>query len=604
MKSLDTQVHPRKGHLTEPEVFENVPGHVLPIIEREFDDFDNEAEKFLEGQTEEVDFVGFRLKQGVYGQRQANVQMVRVKVPMGVITADQMDTFADAIEEFAPLNKGHITTRQAIQVHHMPLPTAADFIRKIGMETNLSSREACGNTVRNVTCDPFAGVTPGEPFDPTPYGAAFARYFVRSDLTQLLPRKFKVAFSSNDEDRAITLIHDLGFIPRIKEGIKGFEIRCGGGTSIMPRIGYTLYDFVPLDEYLKVSEAVIRIFDRADELRKNRARARLKFLVDRIGIEEFRERVDEELRGDWINDRDFDPEPLALKIDEEATAPAKPETFSSPSGDTSDFSVWQKSNVFDQRQEGFSAVTVRVNRGDLTPEQFRGLAAVMRNYSNSTARTTVQQNMVIRWVRDESLHDVWQDLKPLGLGEAGANKVADVVSCPGTDSCKMGITSSMGLNTAVRERIDSMKIDVDDLASQIYINISGCPNGCGQHHLGSIGLHGASMKFDGKQVPAYLPLIGGARIGTARIGQRLKARIPAKRVPDAIERWIRLYQADRTEGETFNEFADRVGHEPFEAQVKDLGLAVEFNEDSKTTFIDWERNQLYEVIRGEGECAI
>src|SRR5919108_3166835 len=295
----------RRGTLENPEVYENVPGHMIPIIEREFDDFDTEAGKFLDGQTPEDQFIGFRLKQGVYGQRQAAVQMIRVKLPFGGVTPEQMDAFASVVEKYAPLNKGHITTRQNIQIHHVPLPDAAKLIRELA-EAGLSSREGCGNTIRNVTGDPYAGITEGEPFDITPYAAAYVRYFVRHPVTQLMPRKVKTAFTATDEDVAITGIHDIGFIPRLRDGVRGVEVRVGGGTSIMPRIAPTIYEFVEADngDYLKVSEAVFRIFDRQEWLRVNRARARIKVLVDKIGIDAFREMVEEELQGDWVNERD------------------------------------------------------------------------------------------------------------------------------------------------------------------------------------------------------------------------------------------------------------------------------------------------------------
>src|SRR3954453_16125333 len=279
----------RKGSLENPEIVENVPGPVIPILEREFADFDNAAEKFLSAKTEEDKFIKFRLRQGVYGQRQADVQMIRTKLPMGGITPDQMDVFADVIEEGAPLNKGHITTRQNIQLHHIPLRDAAKLIRRIS-DSGLSSREGCGNTVRNVTGDPWAGVCEGEPFDVTPYAGAYVRYFVRHETTQAMPRKVKTAFTATDEDRAIPGIHDVDFIPRVRDGVRGVEMRVGGGTSIMPRIAPTLYDFVELDngDYLKVTEAVLRIFDRQDWLRVNRARARIKVLIDKIGIDALR----------------------------------------------------------------------------------------------------------------------------------------------------------------------------------------------------------------------------------------------------------------------------------------------------------------------------
>src|SRR3954449_2587436 len=299
------------GSLTNPETYENVPGHVIPIIEQEFDDFDNEAEKFLAGDTEEVEFIGFRLKQGVYGQRQPDVQMMRIKLPYGGVTPDQMDAFAGVVERYAPLGKGHITTRQNIQIHHVPLPDAAKAIRELSA-AGLSSREGCGNTVRNVTGDPWAGVCDDELFDLTPYAGAYVRYFVRHPTTQMMPRKIKTAFTGSAADRAITGIHDIAFIARERDGVRGFEMRAGGGTSIMPRIAPTLYDFVEADngDYLKVSEAVLRIFDRQDWLRPNRARARLKVFVDKFGIEELRNQVDEQLKGDWVGERDFSVAPL------------------------------------------------------------------------------------------------------------------------------------------------------------------------------------------------------------------------------------------------------------------------------------------------------
>ena len=306
--------------------------------------------------------------------------MIRVKLPFGGVSPEQMEAFADAIEQFAPLNKGHITTRQNIQIHHIPLADAAEFIRQIS-EAGLSSREGCGNTIRNVTGDPWAGVADDEPFDITPYAAAYSRYFVRHPTTQLMPRKVKTAFTASDADRAITGIHDVGFIPKVKEvdgkQVKGVEVRIGGGTSIQPRIAPTLYDFVELDngDYLKVTEAALRIFDRQEWLRENRMRARIKVLVDKIGMDAFRELVDEELKGDWVNERDFSIDHLLYVHDEEADAPAVPESYGSPNGDKSEFDAWVDANVAPQRQEGFVTATVKVTRGDLTPEQFRGLAA-------------------------------------------------------------------------------------------------------------------------------------------------------------------------------------------------------------------------------------
>jgi sulfite reductase beta subunit-like hemoprotein len=596
----------RVGTLENPEAYANVPGHIIPIIEREFDDFENEAEEFLAERLPEDQFIGFRLKQGVYGQRQPGVQMVRVKLPWGGVTPDQMDAFADVVEKYAPLDKGHITTRQNIQIHHVPLRDMESLIREISV-TGLSSREGCGNTMRNVTGDPWAGVAADEVFDPTPYAGAYVRYFVRHPTTQLMPRKIKTSFTGSAEDRAISGIHDIAFLSREKDGVKGFEIRVGGGTSIMARVAPTLYEFVEADngDYLKVTEAALRIFDRQDWLRVNRARARIKVLIDKIGIDAFREQVEEELQGDWVAERNFDDvERLRYDDDEQANAPAVPPQTASPNGDRTEFERFLDGNVQAQRQEGFSTVEVKITRGDLTPEQFRGLATIMREHTGGYARSTVQQKFVLRWVRDESLYDVWQKLTTLDLAEAGAREITDVVSCPGTDSCKLGIASSMGLNKAVKERVESMGI-TDSLTKRIHIKMSGCPNGCSQHHIANIGFYGASLKVGERQVPAYIPHIGGNYEGGEVIfGTRLKSRLPAKRVPEAVERWIKLYESERTDGEEFNAFAERTGAGSFEAVVKDLTMPAEFSLETMQQFIDWNRSSPYKVERGEGECAI
>jgi sulfite reductase beta subunit-like hemoprotein len=596
---------PRTGSLENPEVVENVPGHVIPILEREFDDFDTESSRFLKGDLQEDDFIKFRLKQGVYGQRQADVQMIRVKLPMGGVTPDQLDAFADVIDEYVPLRKGHVTTRQNIQMHHIPLPDVAKLMRQIA-EVGLSSREGCGNTMRNVTGDPRAGTLQDELFDITPYAGAYVRYFVRHPTTQAMPRKVKTAFTANDQDNAITQIHDMAFTPRERDGVRGVEIRVGGGTSIMPRLAPVLYEFVELDngDYLKVTEACMRIFDRQDFLRVNRARARIKVLIDKVGIDAFRDMVEEELEGDWVSERDFSLDEIFFDVDEEALAPETGVQYASPNGDRREFDHFLESNVARQRQDGFVTIEAKIRRGDLTPEQLRGVGEIMRRYSGGAARTTVHQNLVLRWVREESTYEVWQALRELELGDPGADEISDVVSCPGTDSCKLGITSSMGLNQAVQDRIVQMGIS-DPLTRRMHIKMSGCPNGCSQHHIADIGFYGASIKVGDKTVPAYIAHIGGKyEGGEVRYGQRLKARLPAKRVPEAVERWVRFYESDRQDGELFPAFVDRVGVSEFEGRVKDLTMPIEFNLENMNHFIDYNRESPFQVIRGEGECAV
>src|SRR3989440_4617431 len=570
--SIPTQ----RGTLEDPEVLQNVPGHVIPILQREYDDFKTEATKFLAGDTQEDDFIKFRLRQGVYGQRQADVQMIRVKLPFGGITPEQMEKFADVIESYVPLNKGHITTRQNIQMLHVPLLDAEKAIRELG-EAGLSSREGCGNTMRNVTGDPWAGVAKDELFDLTPYAGAYIRYFVRHPTTQGMPRKVKTAFDASAAGRAISEIHDIAYRARIRElegrgEVRGAQMLVGGGTSIMPRSAQVLYDFVELDngEYLKIAEAVFRIFDRQEWLRANRARARIKVFVDKYGIDELRKQVEEELEGEWVAERDFSIEHRLFLDDESESAPPRQQSHGTPNGERSEFERFCAANVAEQKQEGFVTVEVKVTRGDLTPEQLRGLASIVREYSGGYARTTVQQNLVLRWVREESAYDVWRALAELGLADPGSREVGDVVSCPGTDSCKLGITSSMGLNEAVQERIEAMDI-TDPLTRTLSVKISGCPNGCGQHHVAGIGFTGASIKVGEHTIPAYIPLVGGISEGAGvAFGKRLKLRLPAKRVPEAVERWIGQYESNREDGEDWNTYVERVGTGELEALVKDL----------------------------------
>jgi sulfite reductase beta subunit-like hemoprotein len=524
-----------------------------------------------------------------------------------------MEKFAEVIEKYVPLRKGHITTRQNIQMHHIPLLDAEKAIRELG-EVGLSSREGCGNTIRNVTGDPWAGVAKDELFDLTPYAGAYVRYFVRHPTTQAMPRKVKTAFDASAQGRAISEIHDIAFRARLRESddpgrpgeVRGAEMLVGGGTSIMPRTAPVLYDFVELDngEYLKIAEAVFRIFDRQEWLRVNRARARIKVFVDKYGIDELRSQVEEELKGDWVSERDFSIEDRLFLDDERESAPAPPLTYGTPNGDHSEFERFRVANVAEQKQEGFVTVEVKVTRGDLSPEQLRGLAEITRSYAAGYARSTVQQNLVLRWVRQESVYDVWRGLSELGLGEAGSREINDVVSCPGTDSCKLGITSSMGLNQAVQERIEAMQI-TDELTRQIHIKMSGCPNGCAQHHVADIGFYGASIKVGEHTIPAYIAHVGGVYEGAGvAFGQRLKLRLPAKRVPEAIERWLRHYESTRNDGEDWKAFVERVGTTELEEQVKDLSMPVDFGLETMNEFIDWSRDVPFQVIRGEGECAV
>ena len=586
--------------MTQTEWKPRVQG-IIDVMPEEIDEFETEMERFRAGTFDPTSFQSFRLKQGVYGQRQPDVHMMRVKVPFGGLKADQLDALGEVAARFAPLNKGHVTTRENFQFHHVPLVDTPEFMRVIG-DVGLSMREACGNTVRNVTGCDMAGVCADEPFDVTPYAAAYSRYFVRHPFTQALPRKFKTAFSGCERDCAITAIHDMGFIPKVVNGRRGFKLLTGGGTSIMAKIAPTLYEFVPVEEYLKVTEAVIRVFHRSDELRKNRMKARIKFLIARIGIDDFRAMVEEELQENWAQ-RSFDPTSLLFIEDESLDAPPLDGAYRD-NGHGDDFTRWVETNVREQRQVGYRAVTVKLPLGDIQAEQFHQLADLSRRYAGSRARITHQQNLTFRWVPEAALGELFDELNEIELGDFGAKEITDVVSCPGTDSCKLGITSSMGLGRAVQETLEALNTS-DPLVKQMHVKMSGCPNGCGQHHIADIGFHGAAAKAPGGQVPAYELFLGGSYDeGDARIGLRVKTKVPAKRVPEAVRAVIGQYQQDRNEGEAFKDYAARVGAATFEPILAGFKEVPELGRDTIEQYMDWDKTIIYKLERGEGECSI
>lgn len=581
---------------------------VLPFLPSEVEDFETEATRFANGEWDSEDrFIMYRLVRGVYGQRQPDVQMMRVKIPAGALTADQMDAFGEAVSRFAPLKKGHVTTRENIQIHFLKLEDTPSVMRILG-DAGLVTREACGNVVRNVAGDPMAGVSPHEPFSTAPYLAAFARWFIRHEYTQVLPRKLKVAFASGGPDSVVADIHDLAFVPRVRRGADGneehgFEMLVGGGTSIMPRVAWTLYDFVPVSEYLRVSEAVIRVFHNANELRKNRMRARLKFYVDRIGIEAFRAEVEQQLEGEWA-DADFDPTPVMELPPELQEDP--PPLVPVPTGDMeAAFDTWRATNVVPQAQDGYNAVFVTLPLGDIRDDQFPVLAEIARRYAGGRLRTTTEQDLLYRWVPEGHLYAMWRDLQSIDLAEDGANRITDVVACPGTDSCKMAITSSMGVAVALRKSIRDFGVD-DPLISELHVKVSGCPNGCARHHIANIGFHGAATKGDGNQVPAYEIFLAGnyGNEDPVRFGHRVKAKVPAKRVPELMNGILGYYRDARYGGEKFNDFVDRVGVAPFEELAAPYREVGALNKENLETYMDWGHKILYKLERGEGECAV
>ena len=578
------------------------PNIVIPVIQEEIDHFEGEVKRFQSGELDAAEFRAFRLRQGVYGQRQPDKQMMRVKVPLGRMTPDQLDVLGAIARDYTPLKRGHITTRENVQYHFMNLDDAATVMRTLG-ETGLGSREACSNAVRNVTSCPLTGVCPEEIFDPSPYAVAYVRQFVRQEYTHNMPRKWKAAFNGCTHDWVMTAIHDIGFHSVIREenGVerKGFRIVIGGGTSIQPLIAQELYDFVPVEDFLKVSEACLRVFNNADELRKNKMKARVKVLVNRVGIDEFRNMVEKVMREE-LADVTYDMDALTAGEYEEPTPPPPTAYPATPTNDK-DFDRWRDSNVIQQKQDGYSAVFIKLRLGNVTDEQFFQLADIARELAGSI-RLTLRQDMVLQWVPNEGLYALYQKLSAVDMVEAGANELSDVVSCPGTESCALGITSSQGMAGNLWDALRDYKAD-DKLARAIRINVSGCPDGCGHHHMGNIGFQGAAMKNGSAQIPAYEVYMGGSQIAPVRIGKRLKVKIPSKRIEEAVHVIVDDYVENRKTDEIFNDYVDRIGVETYEGLLAPVSTVPPLDKDSIGYYIDWNRDVLYKVERGEGECA-
>ena len=585
---------------------------IIPFMEDEIVRLEEESAAFVAGERENTEFTPFRLKQGVYGQRQVDVQMIRVKIPGGIITTEAMDALGDFTTKYAPLGKGHITTRENFQFHHIPLDQCPDALRLLGA-AGLSTREACGNVVRNVVGAPTSGVCASEIFDPTPYLAAFVRFAVRHPLTQAFPRKFKSAFTGcDDHDHVAAAIQDLTYVSqiRVEDGVekRGFKVFVGGGTSIMPRLAKPLYEFLPEEDFLRLALAIFTVFNNADMLRKNRMMARLKVLIDRIGLDEFKTLVEAELE----NIGSVDPKPF-MNVEEmmRETPPALAANSANGSNGGGDYAEWRKTNVEAQKQEGYYVVHVKPERGNISASQFHGLADIMRKYTGGRARTSQEQNLALRFVPEHMLHDVWDALTEIGLAEANAHSISNVVSCPGTDSCKLGITSSMGLAGALKQEIESWDgLLQDEGVNDIRIKMSGCPNGCGLHHIANIGFHGGATKgADGEQIPAYEMFLGGnygdVNVQDSRIGTRIpRVKVPAKSVPGVLKHVVNYYKDNRNDGEKFNQFLDRVGLEELTEVAEKAQLAVANAAPGSDMYVDWERTNLYKLERGEGECAV
>jgi len=552
------------------------------------------------------EFKTFRLTRGIYGQRQDDVQMIRVKIPQGVLNAAQLRSLATVARDYSR-GYGHVTTRQNVQCHFVKMdvvPKAMAAMERVGLTT----REACGNTVRNITACPMSGVCPTEPFDVTPYGEALTRFFLRNPICQALPRKFKIALSGCPTDCALGAMHDVGVIARTREvdGVMkvGFKVVIGGGLSVSPQDAWVLHEFLPPDRLLPVCEAVVRVFARTGN-RRNRNQARMKYALRKLGWEAFKAEIDKEAAGIPAS---RDPE---IEKYQESAPPARPDAAAdlharvARSGDGA-FRAWAATNALPQRQRGYSMAFVTLPRGDITAGQLDRLADLLGRYGAGTLRTAIDQNLLMRWVRSEDLPALHRDLVAIGLGAGEAGRLLDPTSCPGAESCKIAITGSRELALSVKQSLEAQAgnggRDLVAAASDLKIKISGCPNSCGQHHLAGIGFHGAARNFAGRLVPVYqLFLGGGVDENGARFGTR-SVKIPARRVPEAVTRLLTLFRDERRPDEPVLAFFQRVAPDRVGALLDDL---VNFTEADlrEEDFQDLGEEKPFELIHAEGECA-
>jgi len=589
--------------------------------EHDIDEFVDMLGKYERGDIAPEDWRRFRLVRGTYGQRQDNVQMLRIKIPQGIVTASQMRAMAGVASRYS---RGfcHVTTRQNIQYHFVLLSVVEEVMRELASE-GLTTREACGNSVRNITGCPYAGTSESEIFDVTPYAEAMTRYFLRHPLSGVLPRKFKIAFEGCTEDHALASIHDIGWRARIVDGKKGFRVTVAGGTSILPVSGYVLYDFLPVEEMFNVAEAVIRVFHRFGDY-KHPQRNRMKFVVKALTWDGYRARFEEcldEFKKEGGARLPFDPASTRAETAPD-WAPAEAPTLQAVAAAAATpvngpgimpgtvrlqplpdaFVRWMRSNVSKQRQIGYYHVTVRLPLGDFTSGQMRVLADLSEAYGDGSMRLTVEQNVLFRWVTRESIEPFYQRLAAAGLAAPDANTLSDVVSCPGAESCRLAVTQSRGLGRALTEHL-SAHSELVDLVPSGNIKISGCPNGCGQHHIASIGFQGSVRKLGPRAVPQYFVLVGGgcADDGTAHFG-KVVSKVPVHRLTDALDRLLGLYRDHRQGDEELGAFFRRVPPSMATDVLKDLAMLLP-NEATDQDFIDLAETQAFTPEVMDGECS-
>ncbi len=569
--------------------------HTQTAIEEEIRIFEERSLKLRRGEITDDQFRPFRLKHGIYGQRQPGFQMVRVKIPSGLMNGEQLRALARIADDYST-GRGHVTTRENCQFHFVKLENVPAVMRLLA-DAGLTTREACGNTVRNVTSCPLAGICPTEAFDVTPYALGTTRFFLRHPEFHDLPRKFKIAFSGCEEDGncAVAGIHDVGLIARTRgwngTGRRGFKVLVGGGLGSLPTEAATLTEFLPEEELIPTIEAILRVFSEHGN-RKNKYKARMKFVLREKGIEEFRRLVAEKRKLVTTPAETF-----ALATPVRAPLVTLGTFDSGGNGASAEYERWAQHNLQPQRQPGYGVVWIKLPAGTVFSHQLRGLAGLLEANGLSAVRIAISQDLVIPWTPLPKARAVFRNLAALGLATPGARTIADVTGCPGATTCNLGITRSLTLADVLAREFER---ETDPEVLKVRIKISGCPNSCGQHHIADIGLYGNARKIGERQAPYYQLMLGGEVSASGVRFARQVVPVAAKRIPEALRALLHFYKHDRSLYESFRSWVRRISDEEM---ARCLAPFTDTSGEVEDLFIDWGDQETYSLKLGRGECA-
>ena len=562
-----------------------------PIVQRDIIDLERKIALFRDGKIDDERFRSLRLARGVYGQRQEGVQMIRIKLPFGKVSGEQLQRICIVSDQYST-GRLHITTRQDIQIHYVSLDKTPQLWAELEKD-DVTLREACGNKVRNITASETAGIDTEEPFDVSPYADALFRFLLRNPVNQEMGRKVKISFSSSDKDTALSYLHDLGFIPKIVNGERGFKVMLGGGLGSQPHHAELLSEFIPVNQIISTTEGVLRIFDRYGE-RAKRLKARMKFLIKDLGRDEFLRLVQEEKKALAYQTVEIE----TTAFDGEIPAPL----LVAPKVEIEDiaaFEAWKKSNVISQKQPGYVAIGIKVALGDFYTDKARLLAELIKNYAANELRFSLRQDILIRHVKEENLPFFYQELAKLDFVTLGYNTIGDITACPGTDTCNLGIASSTGIATEL-ERVLATEYPQYNNNQEIAIKISGCMNACGQHNMAEIGFQGMSINSGKLVAPALQVLLGGGNLGNGigRFSDKV-IKIPSRRGPDALRFILNDFESNAN-GLSFLNYYDAKGEKYFYEFLKPLADITNLTE---ADFVDWGNADNYVKAVGVGECA-